>query len=71
MSGEYPARLGRFPKDDSAQRTPCSAPLEADRCVVCGDLVDPFTRCANLEPSNVCLDCRMAPAESVPARKAA
>ena len=71
MSGKHLALYRQFHEEESAQGPSCEGPVDADRCVVCGDLVDPFTKCANLEPSNVCLDCRMAPAQTVPVRKAA
>lgn len=41
----------------------CGACLaEEGRCLVCGEELDPFTRCAYISgrPGSVCLECRQA-----------
>ncbi len=35
-----------------------------DRCIVCKEPVDPFTKCAYVEPSTICIDCRTNAAET-------
>ena len=37
--------------------------IKGNRCTVCGEPVDPFTKSAYLEPSSICIECRILGAE--------